>query len=224
MYHKIRITVVSLALVAICALSSATTLSYYTDTDTQSNRFTIGNASTTLKIYSDDTGSAELDPSEDDPLTDGDTIPFYLQATNNGNIPVYQRFRIVIPTALAQVVELNLPTMDEGCTIKTAQESTCSNEHYTVTYKPSVQSGDAPVHAEYYIASKQVLGLNQQTVKWPTFGLRIGGISNIHRDLFTCADNDDNNCVFGISAYSDAIQTTGFNDVSSAFANFTETY
>ena len=222
MYHKIRITVVSLAVVAICMLSSATTLSYYTDTASQSNNFTIGNASTALKIYKNDTGDAELNPSEYT-LTDGLTVPFYLQATNDGNIPVYQRFRIVIPIALAQVVELNLPTMDEGCTIDTTRESTCSNADYIVTYKPSVQSENAPVYAEYYIASKHVLGLTQQSAKWPTLGLRIGEISNVDSNLFTCS-GDNNNCVLGIGAHSDVIQTTGFNNVSEAFAHLTENY
>ena len=121
MHRKIRITIVSLMVMIACMISSVGTLSYFTDTDGATNSFTVGNASTVLSMYDDVSGDEkrEFDASRYSPLTDGmDDIPFYLQATNSGNIPVYQRFRVVIPIGLEDVVTLKLPT-DESCNIKT---------------------------------------------------------------------------------------------------------
>lgn len=218
MYHKIRITVVSLAVMAICALSSSATLSYFTDTDASSNSFTIGNASTALAIYDDEAGgSGHVFDASNYVLTDNLDIPFYLQATNDGNIPVYQRFRVVIPKALASVVTLSVPI--DGCTIVSTVESTCSNANYTITYKPSVND----IYAEYYIISNSAIDVNESTEEWPTTEIKIGNISGVDNSLFACANNN-NDCVLGISAYSDVIQTTGFTNAIDAFANFTETY
>lgn len=225
MYHKIRITVVSLMVMMAIVLSSAGTLSFFTDTDSQTNDFTVGNVSTVLSIYSDASGSSELDVNADEyKLTNNSPKPFYLQATNNGNIPVYQRFRVVIPITLASVVTLDLPTMNNNCVVETASNHTCENANYTVTYNPSVSVENTPTYAEYYIISKDALAVNATTSGWPTEAIKIGDISGVDNSLFTCADNSGNNCVLGISAYSDAIQTTGFADAISAFANMAETY
>ena len=225
MYHKIRITVVSLVVVAITVLSSTATLSYFTDTDGATNNFVVGNASTKLVIYNNAAGGENnLFEASDYTLTDKLSIPLYLQAENNGNIPVYQRFRVVIPITLAGVVTLNLPEMDDNCTIVTTSENTCSNDDYTVTYKPTVSVDNAPEYAEYYIVSNSVLAKDDKTVKWPTTGLYIDGLSDANKALFTC-EAGDNSCVLGIGIYSDAIQTTGFtNGAVSAFADFPETY
>jgi len=229
MYHKIRITVVALVVVTVCMLSSATTLSYFTDSAMKENTFTVGNASTTLAIYDDVTGETkhEFNTSDYEPLESNVDIPFYLQAENNGNIPVYQRFRVVIPIALAGVVTLNLPTMDENCVIDTivVGGSTCSNSSYTVTYKPPVDVGETPTYAEYYIVSNNKLGVDQLTSEWPTVGIHTGVIPNdVAESLPTCDASDSNNCVLGIKVYSDAIQTTGFEDAEEAFEEFGETY
>ncbi|MBQ2695352.1 hypothetical protein IJG04_01810 [Candidatus Saccharibacteria bacterium] len=230
MYHKIRITVVSLVVVVTCMLSSVATLSYFTDSDIKTNSFTIGNVSTTLAIYDDVTGEVKhvFDADSHGPLESNvENIPFYLQAENTGNIPVYQRFRVVIPITLAGVVTLNLPTMNEDCVIDTTAEagSTCSNDDYTVTYKPSVNVGDVPTYAEYYIISNSVIDANGLTSEWPTEGIRTGEIpTDIAESLPTCDANNSNNCVLGIKVYSDAIQTTGFENAITAFASVGETY
>lgn len=236
MYHKIRITVVSLVVIAMCVLSSVGTLSYFTDTDSATNNFVVGNASTKLAIYDDVTSDEYhvLDASEYTVVANGvlknntelPGIPFYLQATNDGNIPVYQRFRVVIPKALSSVVTLNLPTMSENCSINTSSESTCRNDSYIVNYKPSV-AGDNNEYAEYYIMSVNALAKDGKTTEWPTVELKIGSITPDMESLFVCPTSDDsgNNCTLGIRAYSDAIQTTGFvGGVENAFASFRETY
>lgn len=228
MYHKIRITVVLLVAMMICMLSSTATLSYFTDTDVKTSDFTIGNASTNLVIYGDEAGGSELDASSYI-ATDDNNIPFYLQAENNGNIPVYQRFRVVIPIDLSGVVTLSLPTMNDNCEITITSRNTCSNEDYIVTYDPSVKTNEEDeeaTFAEYYIVSKQVLDVNRATTRWPVMGIRISDISSIEKEsLYTCADNSANNCKLRIGAYSDVIQTTGFvGGVENAFASFRETY
>ena len=227
MYHKIRIAVVSLAIMAICLLSSTSTLSYFTDSDAKTNEFVVGNASTSLTMYSNESGSvfnaADYSPLVGDENNEID-IPFFLSAANNGNIPVYQRFRIAIPIALADLVTINLPAMNDDCIVTTTSENTCSNENYTVTYKPSVGVENVPTYAEYYIVSNDILAVDGLTTKWPTTGIHITGISDANKSLFTCADSSDNNCTLGINVYSDAIQTTGFTDADSAFVNFRETY
>lgn len=214
MYHKIRITVVSLIAVAICVLSSGATLSYFTDSKSTTNHFVVGNASTSLAIYDDVTGDEYhvLDDSEYTVVANGvlknntklSGIPFYLQATNDGNIPVYQRFRVVIPKDLASVVTLNTPT----------------NSNYTVTYDPSVND----TYAEYYIVSNTALAVGNTTAEWPTTSIHIGDISGVDNSLFTCANSNANNCVLGISVYSDAIQAAGFTSAAQALANLVETY
>ena len=224
MYHKIRITVVSLVVMAMCVLSSVGTLSYFTDTDAAINNFVVGNASTKLAIYDDVTGETRnvLDVNNPDYiLRENLEIPFYLQATNDGNIPVYQRFRVVIPKALSSAVTLDLP----NCAINTSAESTCRNDNYIVKYKPSVMDGDNE-YAEYYIMSVNPLAKDSETVEWPTVKLAIGDITSEMKGLFVCPESDDsgNNCTLGISAYSDAIQTTGFNSVTEAFDSLRETY
>lgn len=224
MYHKIRITVVSLVAITICLLSSTGTLSYFTDTDAQTNSFTVGNASSALVIYDDITSGTEniLDTDDYSPLEDPTNVPFYPKATNDGNIPVYQRFRVVIPIALADVVAIQLPEMDNDCTVTTTSENTCSNEYYTVTYKPSVDA-EQVVFAEYYITSNNIIPVGGTTTEWPLTGIRFEGISGVDSSLFTC-ENSNNNCALGINVYSDVIQTTGFTDALSAFANLAETY
>ncbi len=220
MYHKFRIIVASLAIMMLCVLSSSLTISYFTDTKIATNNFTIGNASTALSIYDNLADEKHIFNANDySPLTDRDDIKLYLQATNDGNIPVYQRFRVVIPKALASAITLNLSDMD-NCSVETNSEHTCANENYTVSYNPNVND----TYAEYYIVSNNILDLNASTVKWATQGLKIDGISSIDTSEFVCSDNSGNNCKLWINVYSDAIQTTGFTDAVSAFANFAETY
>ena len=225
MYHKIRVAVVSLVVLSAIMLSSTGTLSYFTDTDSKTNDFAVGNVSTVLSIYSDAFGSSELDVNADEyKLTNNSPKPFYLKATNDGNVSIYQRFRVVIPITLASVVTLNLPTMDNDCVVETASNHTCENADYTVIYNPSVEVENTPTYAEYYIISKSALAVNATTSEWPTEAIEIGDISGVDDSLFTCADSSGNNCVLGINAYSDAIQTTGFADAISAFTNMAETY
>ncbi len=223
MYHKIRITVASLVIMTFCTLSSVMTLSYFTDTKSTSNEFTIGNASTSLAIY-DEVESENrhvFDADNHGPLVDNAEISFYPQATNDGNIPVFQRFRIVIPIALAEYIKLNLPT---NCEVETATDHVCTSDDYTITYNPSVNVEETPTYAEYYIVSNRKLAVGSKTSEWPTEKLIFTGISNANKSLFTCANNDNNNCVLGINIYSDAIQTTGFANANEAFTNLAETY
>lgn len=240
MYHRIRITVVSLVVIAIMTLSSVATLSYFTDTDSKTNDFAVGNAKTTLVIYDEvsDASSRHQIVEGDYTVVDNhvlkyassaaeeqlDILPFYLQATNDGNIPVYQRFRVVIPIALANVVSLDLPNAYNGCNVKTAENNTCSNTDYTITYKPSVSVEDTPTYAEYYIVSNDKLAVNGKTKEWPINGIKFGTISSLDNEsLFTCNENDSN-CAVGVKAYSDAIQTAGFQTAVEAFAGAGETY
>ena len=230
MYHKIRITVVSLIVMTLCVLSSVATLSYFTDTDVATNTFVVGNASTKLMIYDDVSTAGNyqvLDASDEKyNLVPGLDIPFYLEATNDGNIPVYQRFRVVIPIALRSVIMLDLPDCAIDTTIE-AGVSECSNVDYTVTYNPAVLVGETPTYAEYYIVSNLPVAKNGKTKEWPTSMIKIGEITDEQKSLFVCpvSDSSDNNCTLGISAYSDAIQTTGFDNATEAFQSLTvETY
>ena len=226
MYYKIRITVVSLVLITICVLSSAGTLSFFTDSDSTQNDFTIGNASTELVLYKDTNGTL-FDTTDLDPLTDGmQDIPYYLQATNNGNIPVYQRFRVVIPIELANVLTLKM----NNCTLVVdnidTDVSRCENANYSIVYNKSVDVENTPTYAEYYIVSKSELGVGAKTNEWPTAAIAVGNISDVENfdQIATCEDNDANKCSFGVRAYSDVIQTTGFTSAIQAFENLTETY
>lgn len=239
MYHRIRITVVSLVVIAIMMLSSVATLSYFTDTDSKTNDFAVGNAKTTLVIYDEvsDASSRHQIVEGDYTVVDKhvlkyassaaeeqlDILPFYLQATNDGNIPVYQRFRVVIPIALANVVSLDLPNTYNGCDVKTVENNTCSNADYTITYKSSVSVEDTPTYAEYYIVSNSKLAVNGKTKEWPINGIKFGVISSLDESLFVC-DENDSNCAVGVKAYSDAIQTAGFQTAAGAFASVGETY
>lgn len=226
MYYKIRITVVSLVLITICVLSSAGTLSFFTDSDSTQNDFTIGNASTELVLYKDANGTL-FDTTYLDPLTDGmQDIAYYLQATNNGNIPVYQRFRVVIPIELANVLTLKM----DNCTLVVDNTDTdvsrCENTNYSIVYNKSVDVENTPTYAEYYIVSKSELGVGAKTSEWPTVAIAVGNISDVEDfdQIATCEDNDVNKCSFGVRAYSDVIQTTGFTSAIQAFENLTEKY
>ena len=226
MYYKIRITVVSLMLITVCVLSSAGTLSFFTDSDSTQNDFTIGNASTELVLYKD-TNYTLFDTMDLDPLTDGmQDIPYYLQATNNGNIPVYQRFRVVIPIELANVLTLKM----DNCTLVVDNTDTdvsrCENTNYNIVYNKSVDIENTPTYAEYYIVSKSELGVGAKTSEWPTAAIAVGNISDVEDfdQIATCEDNDVNKCSFGVRAYSDVIQTTGFTSAIQAFENLTEKY
>ena len=227
MYRKIRITVVSLVAVMACVFSSTGTLSYFTDSDGTINNFTVGNASTVLAIYddvSDANNKRALDASRYT-VTDNLDVPIYLQATNDGNIPVYQRFRVVIPKVLAGVVTLNLPAMTDSCVVETVAQHTCSNADYTVIYDEAVEATE---YAEYYVVSNSALAVNDVTKEWPTLGIHFGELTSVdnYQSLLTCGnDNSGNNCALGIRVYSDAIQTNGFvNGAVDAFTGFAETY
>lgn len=212
MYRKIRITVVSLMIVAVCVLSSSATLSYFTDTDGVTNNFTVGDVSTVLAIYDDAAGTNLLNASLYSPLDEDKDIPFYLQATNNGNVAVYQRFRVVVPIALADVVTLK--SAENSCKIADA----CNNANYTVTYNSNVDD----TYAEYYIVSSGVLETGQKTIEWPVTEISINGINGVSDQLPGCSTSSSN-CVLGVKVYSDAIQATGL-DEENVFGNFAETY
>lgn len=212
MYHKIRITVASLAAVLLSIAGSSMTLSYFMDTDAETNNFVVGNVSTELTIYKDSNASAKLSAS-DYTLVDQLSVPFYLSAKNDGNISVYQRFRVVIPKALAEKVQLKL----DDCVLSSGS---CSSDDYTITYNSNVDN----TYAEYYLTSKSALGVNASTAEWPATELYFDGITDADTSQFSGCGSDNNSCVLGIKAYSDAIQTTGFTSATSAFENFTETY
>ncbi|MBQ9017778.1 hypothetical protein IJ118_01810 [Candidatus Saccharibacteria bacterium] len=243
MYHKIRITVASLAVMSICLISSAGTLSYFTDSDSKSNDFVVGNASTNLIIYNDQAGGSDhvFNASDyklvdgyavrdcetaDSPCTAVDNIPFYPQAENNGNIPVYQRFRVVVPIVLRDVLSLALPC--DLPDVDDTGKSTCENDNYSITYNQSVSVDDTPTYAEYYIVGKAALGMGRTTAAWPVTAIEIGNLSTVANlaENMTCESGDENtnNCSLGIKTYSDVIQTTGFSDANSAFTGFAETY
>lgn len=215
MYRSLKIMVASVVAIGLSIIGSSATIAYFTDTDEQTNNFVVGNASTELKIYD---ANGELNPSDYSPLEDTDTITFRLKATNNGNINVYQRFRVVLPIAMRDAVTLTLDGMGD-CDVRTAANHTCENANYFATYNPSV--GGA--YAEYYIMSKAVLAKDSATVEWPTAQLNIVSLSGADSTPLTCGGGE-NNCALGVRAYSDAIQTTGFDNVVTAFQNFTETY
>ena len=200
MLQKIRIAVASLAIMMLCLISSSSTLSYFTDTDSKENIFLVGNASTALTIYDELSPNRELNASNYT-LTNNLEIPLYLTATNDGNIPVYQRFRIVMPKDLGGIVTFTLS----------------DTTNYTVSHSTN------DTYSEYYIVSNNILGVGNSTVEM-TAGtkLKIGDISGLS-NLFVC-NGDANNCTLGIRFYSDAIQTTGFNNADEAFSNFNETY
>lgn len=225
MYRKIRIVVVSLVVAMICVVGSSMTLAYFTDTDSTTNNFVIGNASTKLMIYDDVSGSAyhELNVADYSPLVGIEEngtvrdIKFYLQAQNDGNIPVYQRFRIAIPKNLAGLVTVSL---GDGGSCDAVVATSCNYDGYTASYKSSVHNNE---YAEYYITRTIALDVNAKTSEWPTTNLRITGISEANKSSFECS-GDNNNCVLGIKVYSDAIQTAGFANAAQAFENFAETY
>ena len=244
MYHKIRITVASLAVMAICFVSSTGTLSYFTDSDSKSNDFVVGSASTNLTVYSASTGGNDniLNPSDyklvnghavydcetaDSPCVTVSEIPFYPQAENNGNIPVYQRFRVVIPFELREVITITLPCSLEP-DADDVEVSTCEDDNYSITYNPSVLVEDTPTYAEYYIISKAALGMERTTAEWPATAIKIGDLSSVTNlaDHMTCGDANSgtSNCSLGVKTYSDVIQTAGFIDAKTAFTEFTETY
>lgn len=210
MYHRIRIAVVSLIVIAICALNSSVTISYFTDTEVVTNEFLVGNIATTLAVYSDSDGTTPFVASGYT-LVDNMDIPYYAQMSNTGNIPVYQRFRVVFPAALDGVVTLNgLP-----CTLA---NNTCVGDNYSVTYNPSING-----NAEYYIVSNTAVAVSSETIKWPFTGIHINDVPDEKESLFVCSGGP-NSCVLGISVYSDAIQTVGFSGAASAFTSLTETY
>ena len=220
MYRKIRITVAALAVVMISIASSSMTLSYFTDTDAETNNFKIGNVSTELTIYGNESGTKKLADMIDDGevlaessghIVDHARVPFYLSAENTGNITVYQRFRVVIPKALADKVTLKSGDCD-------LSSSSCSSDKYEVTYDVNDQ------YAEYYLVSKNALGASKTTAKWPTTELYFDGITDEDKDQFDNCGTNNNGCILGIKAYSDAIQTTGFTSATNAFEDFGETY
>ncbi|MBR2709999.1 hypothetical protein IKE72_02890 [Candidatus Saccharibacteria bacterium] len=214
MHGKLKIMLASLAAIAMSIVGSSMTIAYFTDTDGGVNNFVVGHASTALTIYDD---GGELNPASYEPLEDTQHITFRMKAVNDGNIKVYQRFRLVLPVALADAVTLNLEGMN-GCDVRTATSNTCENDNFIANYNPSVNG-----RAEYYIMSKSILEKNAATTEWPTASLDIANLSAVDQSQLVC-ENGANSCVLGVGAYSDAIQTTGFNSVTEAFQNFTETY
>ncbi len=226
MYRKIRITVVALVLAIICIASSSGTLSYFTDTDDASNSFVVGRVASTLSIYKDTSGTifTESDYDASNPLAAGMTIPYYLQAENTGNISAYQRFRIVIPIALKDIVSVKLGGDLSDCDVKTATNNTCEDSIYLAKYDSSVEVNNVSTYAVYYIESKNILEVGQATEDWPTSALYISeGAGSTDLSELTCGESV-NNCTLGIKVYSDTIQTYGFDDVTDAFSDFSESY
>ena len=211
-------------LAVICIASSSGTLSYFTDTVETSNSFAVGRVASELHIYKDTLGSTFMNSDYDGehPIEAGQPIPYYLEAENTGNIDAYQRFRIVIPITFKDVISLKLYGNLSSCDVKVSD--VCENEDYKVTYDDSVEVESVPTYAEYYIESKNILAKDGKTANWPTSALYIEeNTENIDLSELACGESS-NNCTLGVKVYSDTIQTYGFDDVSSAFVNFTETY
>ena len=221
MYSRVRVAVASLALVVMCMVGSTGTLSYFMDSKGVTNNFTVGNASTELAIYDDVTGDRRfLNAGDYSPLEEGTEVPFYLQARNTGNIPVYQRFRIVIPVALKDSVTLDLSA--DSCMVTSADA--CSDAKFAVIYDPSVSVNNVEMYAEYYIVSNQVLGVDEVTAEWPLNKIIFDNMSGVSEESLTCTGGS-NSCAFGVGVYSDVMQTTGFTaGAVKAFESFTETY
>ncbi|MBQ6396457.1 hypothetical protein IJH89_02630 [Candidatus Saccharibacteria bacterium] len=227
MYQKFRIIVASFSLMLLCFLSSTATLSYFTDTDSKFNSFTIGNASTSLSLYDDLSSDPPhlFDAAAHSPLEENVPIPLYLQATNDGNIPVYQRFRIVLPLALADSITFDLPNCSLAPSADPSDETlSCETASYSISYNPSVLVDNVPTYAEYYLTGLTPLATAQTTTESPLSSFTIKNIANLDPSVLTCSENNQNNCAFGLNIYSDAIQTAGFEDALSAFLNFPETY
>ncbi|MBR2725768.1 SipW-dependent-type signal peptide-containing protein [Candidatus Saccharibacteria bacterium] len=224
MYRKIRITAIAMVLAVICIASSSGTLSYFTDTDDAENNFVVGRVASSVSVYKDTnkTAFSEADYGGNNPLVPKKEIDYFVEAENTGNIEAYQRFRIVIPITLKDVISLKLYGNLSSCDVKV--NDVCENEDYKVTYDDSVEVESVPTYAEYYIESKNILAKDGKTANWPTSALYIEeNAENIDLSELACGESS-NNCTLGVKVYSDTIQTYGFDNVSSAFVNFTETY
>ena len=125
---------------------------------------------------------------------------------------------------ISKMIQINVQTntITEKASSYTLDVQTADID-YTITYKSSVSVEDTPTYAEYYIVSNDELEVDGKTKEWPINGIKFGDISSLDESLFTC-DNNDSSCVVGVKAYSDAIQTAGFQTAAGAFAGVGETY
>lgn len=184
---KQKVLAVALAIICMSVAGSAVTLSYFTDTSGVTNNFTVGNAdieffrwySPIARYYN----SAEAPgvneryeswlSASSNMLVGGKSVALYPYISNTGNIDVYVRMRMYIPSGLYDkyvtfnqadgIVSISAPNQDNTEWLRASTDVTIDGKSYReVTYyrkdplAPKRQSSVAPISSMGL--SKNVIG------------------------------------------------------------------
>lgn len=223
---KKKIFIIALATILIGVSGSALTLSYFTDSDSVINNFTIGNVHVKLFRYHTEVTSETYNSAMADNLNTGydewlglssnilqagKQISMKPYVLNTGNIDAYVRMRIYLPLEL---FEKDYITYNYGGSSKLPDEEPGDSEfirqfaNRTIDgkrYKQITFTRREPLHAGYKTKMPiyQSIGLSMQVLKDESI------------DLSGFADE---NGKLAVKITTDAVQTHGFSSALQAFS------
>ena len=182
---KNKILVISLA-VALVAILSFSTLAWFTSADQVENTFTVGSVKIRQDEQQHDEDTGVLEPFEQDqtllpvvdpqnPAADENYVEKIVTVTSTGNNPAYVRTHIAVPTALADILTLDIS--DSTNWVKETATNTCvvKGVEYTVysyTYnKPLAkdETSDVLLEGVYLNANVDVKNNDQGVAQFCTW-------------------------------------------------------
>ncbi len=214
---KHKILAIALAVIAMATTSSTLSLSYFTDSSTVINKFTIGSTDVQLfRYYTDLIGSrysaenaAWVDGLYENWLADasqvmqgGKDIAFRPYITNLGNIDVYVRLKLYIPYSLLHDGYINIVESDavaDGDYTLSSTARTIDGMDYTI-YTYTLQT---PLTAGAFTTTPPItaLGLTQKAVS-----------KRVDLSGFV-----DENGKLAVKTEAESVQAYGFDSAATAF-------
>ena len=220
---KQKVLIVALAAVCLAVTGSTVTLSYFTDTSEVTNSFSIGKTdveffrwySPISRYYNSDEAPGVNQRYEDwlsassNMLVGGKSVALYPYISNTGNMPVYVRMRMYIPSGLYDKYVTFAQT--EGIVSISAENQ--GNTEWLRASKDVTIEGKSYREVTYY--RKEPLAPRQQSYVAPITS--IGLSKDVIGEDVDLSGFVDSNGKLVIKMAADAVQSYGFDTAVKAF-------
>lgn len=221
---KKKIVTVALAVIMLGVTGSTTTLSYFTDTSEVTNNFSVGK--TDIQFFRWYSPIARFYDANEAPgvnqryeswlsassnmLVGGKSVALYPYISNTGNMPVYVRMRMYIPSEL---YNNNYVTFAQTEGIVSISAENQDNTEWLRASKDAIVDGKAYREVTYY--RKEPLAPRQQSSGAPITS--IGLSRDVIGENVDLSGFVDANGKLVVKMAADAVQSYGFETVVKAF-------